>query len=63
MKLKFKINNTFINLDIDDKDIKEQTDKRDCIEPDKKLEIFILEDIRNLVQNEIEDGKYKLFNY
>lgn len=63
MKLKFKINNTFINLDIDDKDIKEWTDKRDCIEPDKKLEIFILEDIRNLVQNEIEDGKYKLFNY
>jgi len=73
MKIRFEINTGFVKdggrgafwvtLDIDDKDVKEWTDKRDSIEPEERLEMFIVQDIKNLVQNEIENGKYGLFNY
>ena len=73
MKLKFEINTGFVKdggrgafwvtLELDDEDVKEWEQKRDAIEPDERLEMFIVQDIRELVNNEIADGKYGLFNY
>ena len=37
--------------------------KRDSIEPEERLEMFIVQDIKELVQNEIDNGLYGLFNY
>ena len=37
--------------------------KRDSLEPDMGLEDFIVHDITSLVDNEIDDGLYGLFNY
>ena len=73
MKLKFEINTGFVKdggrgafwvtLDIDDKDVKEWELKRDEFEPEERLEMFIVQDIKELVQNEIDNGLYGLFNY
>ena len=37
--------------------------KRDSLDIDCELEDFIVDDISNLVENEIENGLYGLFNY
>ena len=73
MKLKFEINTGFVSdggkgafwvtLDLDDNTIEEYKLKRDSIEPDERLEMFIVQDIKELVQNEIDNGLYGLFNY
>jgi len=63
MILKFEINNEFVILELDNEDVNEWKLKRDEFEPEKSLETFICEDIRELVNAEIEDGKYGLFNY
>ena len=73
MKLKFEINTGFVKdggrgafwvtLDLDDKTVEEYKLKRDSIEPEERLEMFIVQDIKELVQNEIDNGKYGLFNY
>jgi hypothetical protein len=63
MKLKFEINNISVILELDNEDVKEWKMKRDEFEPNKSIEEFICEDVRELVNSEIEDGKYGLFNY
>lgn len=78
MKVKFEINTGFVKdggrgafwvtLDLDDEVVKEWTNKRDAIEPEERLEMFIVQEIKSLVQNEIDDslitnGKYGLFDY
>ena len=73
MKLKFEINTGFVSdggkgafwvtLDLDENTIEEYKLKRDSIEPDERLEMFIVQDIKELVQNEIDNGLYGLFNY
>ena len=73
MKLKFEINTGFVKdggrgafwvtLDLDDKTVEQYKLKRDSIEPEERLEMFIVQDIKELVQNEIDNGKYGLFNY
>lgn len=63
MILKFEINNKFVVLEIDNEDVKNWEQKRDTISPNEKLEQFICEDVRELVNSEIADGKYGLFNY
>lgn len=63
MILKIEINNKFVILEIDNEDVKEWEQKRDAISPNEKLEMFIVQDIRELVNMEIADGKYGLFNY
>ena len=37
--------------------------KRRTLDEEKNLEEFICEDIQDLVQSEIENGLYGLFNY
>ena len=73
MKLKFEINTGFVKdggrgafwvvMELDDEDVKQFEMKRDSLEPDERLEMFIVQEIRELVNSEIADGKYGLFNY
>ena len=73
MRIKIEINTGFVSeggrgsvwksVDLSEETVNEFKLKRDSIEPETSLEEFIVTDIRELVQMEIEDGKYGLFNY
>ena len=73
MKIKFEINTGFVkdggrgafwcHLELDDEDVKVWKEKRDAVEKDERLEMFIVQDIRELVQMEIAEGKYGLFDF
>lgn len=43
--------------------IKEFDLKRRTLDEEKSLEEFIVEDLTSLINNELEDGLYGLFNY
>ena len=73
MKVKIEINTGFVKdggtgskwkvIKINESDLEEFRLKRDSLEPDMDLENFIVQDIQDLVQSEIENGLYGLFNY
>ena len=73
MKIQIRINTGFVSeggrgsvwktVNLSEEAVNEFKKKRDSIEPESSLEEFIVTDIRELVQMEIEDGKYSLFNY
>ena len=48
---------------INESDLDEFRLKRDTLEPDMDLANFIIEDISSLVEAEIENGLYGMFNY
>jgi hypothetical protein len=73
MKIKFEINTGFVKdggrgafwvtLELTEQQINEFKLKRDSIEPEERLEMFIVQDVKELVQNEIDNGLYGMFNY
>ena len=73
MKVKIQINTGFVSeggkgsvwesVNLSENDVNEFKLKRDSLEPDMDLESFIVQDIQDLVQSEIENGLYGLFNY
>jgi len=73
MRIKIEINTGFVSdggkgsvwesVDISEETVNEFKLKRDSLEPDMDLENFIVQDIQELVQSEIENGLYGLFNY
>ncbi len=73
MKVQIKINTGFVSeggkgsvwnsVNLSEEDVNEFKLKRDSLEPDMSLEEFIVQDIQDLVQSEIENGLYGLFNY
>ena len=73
MKIKIQIDTGFVSeggkgsvwesVNLSEKDVNEFKLKRDSLEPDMDLENFIVQDIQDLVQTEIENGLYGLFNY
>ena len=73
MKIQIRINTGFVSeggrgsvwktVNLSEEAVNEFKKKRDSIEPESSLEEFIVTDVRELVQMEIEDGKYGLFNY
>ena len=73
MKVQIKINTGFVSeggkgsvwesVNLSENDVNEFKLKRDSLEPDMDLESFIVQDIQDLVQSEIENGLYGLFNY
>ena len=73
MRIKIQINTGFVSdggkgsvwesVDLSEKTVNEFKLKRDSLEPDMDLENFIVQDIQDLVQVEIENGLYGLFNY
>ena len=73
MKLKIQIDTGFVSeggtgakwnmINLSEETLDEFRLKRDTLEPDMDLENFIIQDISSLVEVEIEDGLYGLFNY
>ena len=73
MKIKIQIDTGFVSeggkgsvwesVNLSENDVNEFKLKRDSLEPDMDLENFIVQDIQDLVQTEIENGLYGLFNY
>ena len=73
MKIQIRINTGFVSeggkgsvwesVNLSEEDVNEFKLKRDALEPDMDLESFIVQDIQDLVQSEIENGLYGLFNY
>ena len=73
LKIQIRINTGFVSeggrgsvwksVNLSEQTVNEFKLKRDSLEPDMSLEEFIVQDIQDLVQNEIEDGLYGLFNY
>ena len=73
MNIKIQIDTGFVEdggtgskwkvIKINESDLEEFRLKRDSLEPDMDLENFIVQDIQDLVQSEIENGLYGLFNY
>ena len=73
MKLKIQIDTGFVSeggtgakwnmINLSEETLDEFRLKRDSLEPDMDLESFIIQDISSLVEVEIEDGLYGLFNY
>jgi hypothetical protein len=73
MKLKIQIDTGFVSeggtgakwnmINLSEETLDEFRLKRDTLEPDMDLENFIIQDISSLVEAEIEDGLYGLFNY
>ncbi len=73
MNIKIEINTGFVKdggtgskwkvIKINESDLEEFRLKRDSLEPDMDLENFIIHDITSLIENEIDNGLYGLFNY
>tara|TARA_B100000459_G_scaffold131464_1_gene85825 strand:+ start:98 stop:319 length:222 start_codon:yes stop_codon:yes gene_type:complete len=73
MKLKIQIDTGFVSeggtgakwnmINLSEETLDEFRLKRDSLEPDMDLENFIIQDISSLVEAEIENGLYGLFNY
>ena len=73
MKIQIRINTGFVSeggkgsvwksINLSEETVNEFKLKRDSLEPDMDLENFIVQDIQDLVQSEIENGLYGLFNY
>ena len=73
MKIQIRINTGFVSeggrgsvwksVNLSEETVNEFKLKRDSLEPDMDLENFIVQDIQDLVQSEIENGLYGIFNY
>ena len=73
MRVQIKINTGFVSeggrgslwksVDLSEETVHEFKLKRDSLASDMELEDFIIHDITSLVENEIDNGLYGLFNY
>ena len=73
MKIQIRINTGFVSeggkgsvwnsVNLSEETVNEFKLIRDSLEPDMGLEDFIVHDITSLVDNEIDNGLYGLFNY
>ena len=73
MKIQIRINTGFVSeggkgsvwnsVNLSEETVNEFKLKRDSLETDMGLEEFIIHDITSLVDNEIDNGLYGLFNY
>jgi|TARA_R100000084_G_scaffold46211_1_gene19005 hypothetical protein len=73
MRIQIQINTGFVSeggrgaiwksVDLSEETVNEFKLKRDSLEPNMDLEDFIIHDITSLIENEIDNGLYGLFNY
>ena len=73
MRVQIKINTGFVSeggrgslwksVDLSEETVNEFKLKRDSLEPNMDLEDFIIHDITSLIENEIDNGLYGIFNY
>ena len=63
MNIKISVNGMNVNIVLNKEQINEFDLKWKSIGEESTLENFIVNDISSLVENEIENGLYGLFNY
>ena len=63
MKIKIEVGKFKEVIKLNDDVVNEFKLKRDSLDIDCELEDFIVDDISTLVENEIDNGLYGLFNY
>ena len=63
MKIKISVNGMNVNIVLNKEQINEFDLKWRTIGEESTLENFIVNDISSLVENEIDNGLYGLFNY
>ena len=73
MKIKIQIDTGFVSeggrgsvwktVNLNKEQVEEFDLKRRTLDEEKNLEEFIVEDIQDLVQSEIDNGLYGIFNY
>ena len=63
MKIKIEVGKFKEVIKLSDDVVNEFKLKRDSLDIDCELEDFIVDDISTLVENEIDNGLYGLFNY
>ena len=63
MRIYIEVGNFRNVIELSDDVVNEFKLKRDSLDIDCELEDFIVDDISSLVENEIENGLYGLFNY
>ena len=73
MKVQIRINSGFVkdggkgsvwkSVNLSEEVVSKFIEKRDSLNEEMSLEEFICEDIKELVDNEIDNGDYSLFNY
>ena len=63
MKIKISVNGMNVNIVLNKEQINEFDLKWRSIGEESTLENFIVNDISSLIENEIDNGLYGLFNY
>ena len=63
MNIKISVEGMSVNVVLNKEQINEFENKWKSIGEESTLENFIVNDISSLIENEIEDGMYGLFNY
>ena len=63
MKIKISVNGMNVNIVLNKEQINEFDLKWKSIGEESTLENFIVNDISSLIENEIDNGLYGLFNY
>ena len=63
MRIYIEVGNFRHVIELSDDVVNEFKLKRDSLDIDCELEDFIVDDISTLVENEIDNGLYGLFNY
>jgi len=63
MKIKISVNGMNVNIVLNKEQINEFDLKWRTIGEESTLENFIVNDISSLIENEIDNGLYGLFNY
>jgi len=63
MRIELVVGNVVKVINLDEEVVSEFKLKFESVGVEKSLEEFIVNDISSLIENEIDDGMYGLFNY
>lgn len=63
MRIELVVGNVVKVINLDEEVVSEFKLKFESVGGEKSLEDFIVNDISSLIENEIDDGMYGLFNY
>ena len=63
MEIKLVVGNVVKVIDLNEEDVSEFKLKFESVGGEKSLEDFIVNDISSLIENEIDNGLFGLFNY
>ena len=63
MEIKLVVGNVVKVINLNEEDVREFKLKFESVGGEKSLEDFIVNDISSLIENEIDNGLFGLFNY